>query len=184
MEHDVKGIIWSQLGATLDMLENAIRACPDEVWSDPSRKPEWRTHDVVGFWYVVYHTLFFTDFYLSGVPHAEFMPPAPYNRDELDPAGLLPERPFPKDAMLHYLEHCRQRCRTAIETLDANSFHRATTVGGRELSLPELCIYNLRHVQHHVAQLNLILRQRTGSDAPRWVVEAREPLRGPDPATT
>ena len=32
---------------------------------------------------------------------------------------------------------------------------------------------NLRHVQHHTAQLNLLLRQRTDS-APRWVSRGRE----------
>lgn len=28
-------------------------------------------------------------------------------------------------------------------------------------------MYNMRYVQHHAAQLNLILRQQTGS-APEW----------------
>ena len=35
-------ILWGQLGAAIDMLGNAITACPDEHWSDPSRRPEWR----------------------------------------------------------------------------------------------------------------------------------------------
>lgn len=35
----------------------------------------------------------------------------------------------------------------------------------------EVLLDNLRHVQHHTAQLNLILRQETGS-APRWVTRA------------
>jgi hypothetical protein len=33
-------------------------------------------------------------------------------------------------------------------------------------------LYNMRHVQHHVEQLNLILRQETDS-APEWVSRAR-----------
>jgi hypothetical protein len=36
----------------------------------------------------------------------------------------------------------------------------------------ELFLYNLRHLQHHTAQLNLLLRQRTDS-APRWVGRGR-----------
>ena len=51
-----KKIIWQQFGAAIDMLENAMLACPDQVWYDRSRQPE--------FWYMVYHTLFFLDFYL------------------------------------------------------------------------------------------------------------------------
>jgi hypothetical protein len=37
-----------------------------------------------------------------------------------------------------------------------------------EGSIAELYLYNLRHVQHHAAQPNLILRQ-TIESAPRWV---------------
>src|SRR5438445_13680729 len=53
-----KAILWQQFGAAIDMLENALVACPDELWSDRSRHPE--------FWYLVFHTLFFLDLYLSG----------------------------------------------------------------------------------------------------------------------
>ena len=38
----------------------------------------------------------------------------------------------------------------------------------------EVVIYNLRHVQHHVAQLNLLLRQRIDS-APQWVAWDPQP---------
>ena len=61
------------------MLENAVLACPDEIWSDRWRGPE--------YWYVVYHTLFFLDLYLSETMDG-FAPPAPFNLDELDPAGV------------------------------------------------------------------------------------------------
>jgi hypothetical protein len=50
--------LWQQFGAAIDMLENAIRACPGEVWSNPSKRPDWVSDDVVGFWYVAYHALF------------------------------------------------------------------------------------------------------------------------------
>jgi len=42
--------------------------------------------------------------------------------------------------------------------------------------LLELLLHNLRHVQHHGGQLNLILCQQTGGDAPRWVARAKEVL--------
>jgi uncharacterized damage-inducible protein DinB len=40
-----------------------------------------------------------------------------------------------------------------------------------------MLLYNLRHLQHHVAQLNLMMRQ-TASKAPGWVAKAR-PLEKP-----
>ena len=39
----------------------------------------------------------------------------------------------------------------------------------------EVVLYHIRHVQHHTAQLNLILRQETDS-APGWVGKATLPL--------
>jgi len=84
-----KRILWQQFGATIDMLENAVCACPEKLWSDPSKKPEWVHKDVVGFWYLAFHTLFWLDFYLSESEEG-FAPPAPFTLDEFDPAGLLP----------------------------------------------------------------------------------------------
>jgi hypothetical protein len=160
-------VLWQQFGAAIDMLENSILACPEEVWSDRSRPPAWTDRDVVGFWYVAFHSLFWLDLYLSGSIDG-FAPPTPFTLDELDPAGLLPERPYSRDELLAYLAHCRRKCRAAIETLTEEKARQRSSLPWGELSYAELLLYNLRHVQHHAAQLNLILRQRTGS-APGWV---------------
>ena len=34
MDTACKETIWRQFGAAIDMLENAITACPDKVWGD------------------------------------------------------------------------------------------------------------------------------------------------------
>ena len=165
-----KTILWQQLGASIDMLENAIRVCPDELWSDPSKRPAWLERDVVGFWYVVYHTLFFLDLYLSDSREG-FAPPAPFNLDELDPAGLLPERPHTKGEMQAYLEHGREKCRAVMEGLTEEKAREIPGFVKPDMSRAELLLVSMRHVQHHVAQLNLMLRRNTGS-APRWVIRA------------
>ena len=162
-----KSVLWQQFGAAIDMLENAIRACPDALWSDPSKRPEWASNNVVGFWYVTYHTLFFLDFYLSSSPEG-FAPPSPFTLEELDPAGLLPERPYTKDKLQTYLEHCREKCRGAIGGLTEQRARERCPFEWLDLSVAELLLYNMRHVQHHAGQLNLILRQATAS-APKWV---------------
>ena len=148
------------------MLENAMHACPEELWYDRSRKPE--------FWYVVYHTLFFLDFYLweSDEP---FAPPAPFTLDELDPAGILPERPHTKDELQIYLEHGRARCRAAIEALTEEKVRERRKFASIEGTLGESLLSSMRHVQHHAAQLNLILRQTIDS-APRWVSKTKTKL--------
>src|SRR5262245_16632926 len=163
----MKDALWHQFGAAIDMLENAIRSCPDEIWSDRSRKPE--------YWYLVYHTLFWLDLYLHG-SRERFAPPAPYTLDELDPAGVMPNRVYGKDEMLAYLDHGRARCRAAIDALTDERAARRHPFRWEPTGL-ELLLYNMRHVQHHTAQLNLILRQRTDS-APGWVTQANVPLGG------
>ena len=87
---------------------------------------------------------------------------------DLDPSGLLPERVFTRTELLAYLELARQKCRQRIADLEPE---RIFKVGSREFNHLELLLYNLRHVQHHVGQLNLLLRQRT-DDAPRWIARA------------
>jgi hypothetical protein len=156
--------VGSQFGAAIDMLERAIIACPGGSWSDRSRQPE--------FWYVAYHALFWLDYYLAGSPEG-FAPPAPFTLDELDPAGLIPERPYTQEELLAYLGHGRAKCRRVICDLTDERAGQPCGFTWLGLTVGELHLYNLRHVQHHAAQLNLLLRQETGS-APRWVKRAAE----------
>jgi hypothetical protein len=158
-----KTIIWQQFGAAIDTLENALLACPDEIWGDRSERPE--------YWYLVYHTLFWLDLYLSGAVEG-FRPPAPYTPDELDAAGVMPERVYAKEELRTYLRHCRRKCRAMIESLTDEKAQQPCAFGWGEVSFAELLLYNMRHVQHHAAQLNLILRRKTDS-APGWVARAK-----------
>lgn len=156
-----KPALESQFAAALDMLENAIRACPDDVWDDAALDVAQR------YWYLAYHTLFWLDFYLSDREQG-FWPPAPFTLGELDPAGVYPERAFTRDELLGYLGHGREKLRHALGWLtDARAVERCG-FDRHEMSVLEMHFYNMRHVQHHTAQLNLVLRQRTAS-APAWV---------------
>ena len=159
-----RDVLWRQFGAAIDMLENAVHACPAALWADTTRTPQYG--------YLVFHTLFWLDLYLTGAVEG-FAPPSPFTLDELDPAGVMPERVYEKRELLRYLAHGRARCRATIGDLTAEAARRRCAFGWGELSFHELLLYNLRHVQHHAAQLNLILRQETAS-APRWVGRAKE----------
>ncbi len=174
MDTTWKAIIWNQFGAAIDMLENAVHACPDNVWGDFSKKPEWKKKDVVGFWYLIYHTLFFLDYYLSEEVESEkdFAPPAPFTLSEFDPEGALPERVYTKEELLSYLDFCRKKFGLLMAGLTEEGAHRASGIPYRNMTVAELLLYNMRHVQHHAAQLNLILRQSIDS-APDWVSKAK-----------
>jgi hypothetical protein len=156
----LKEILWKQFGAAIDMLENAMLACPDELWSTGSN-----------FWYQSYHCLFYLDYYLSNDP-AQFLPLPPFTLSELDSEGLLPERVYSKEELLTYLEHGRNKCHSLIAGLTEKTINDRWKNEYRDYSIVEILLYNMRHVQHHTGQLNLLLRQNIDS-APRWVSQAK-----------
>lgn len=151
----MKEILWQQFGASIDMLENAIVACSDELWDTPSQ-----------FWYNAYHTLFYLDYYSSEQPDG-FMPPAPFTLSEFDADGF-PDRVYSKDELLKYLAHGRQKSHDLLAGFTEEKAAARFQNDRRDYSMLEIILYNMRHVQHHAAQLNLLLRQGM-NDAPKWV---------------
>ena len=171
MDPTWRTIIWQQFGAAIDMLDNALRACPDRLWRDRLWNNESERPEYAQFWYIAYHALFWLDLYLSGSVEG-FAPPAPFTLGELDPAGLLPEKPYSKDELQAYLDYGRQKCRATIEALTDEKARQRCGFRWGEISFLELLLYNMRHVQEHAAQLNLMLGQKIGS-APGWVIKAK-----------
>jgi len=166
MDTTLKTIMWQQFGAAINMLENALRACPDELWRDSIWVDLTDAPEYTEFWFILYHSLYWTDLYLSGSRREDFAPPAPFIR------GKLPEKPYTRDALQAYLEHCRQKCRATFETLtDEKANQRCEFPWGEEVSFAELQLYSMRHVQQHASQLSLHLGQK-GVSAPDWVARA------------
>ncbi|MDQ3193568.1 MAG: DinB family protein [Bacteroidota bacterium] len=163
MDSSFKEILWKQFGASIDMFENSITACPGELWNTDSK-----------FWYNAYHALFFLDYYLSDEPE-NFSPPQPFTLSEFDPDGEMPVRVYSKEELLSYLKFCRQKCHDLIAGLTDETSAKRFVNQYRNYSVIEILLYNMRHVQHHAAQLNLLLRQGTDS-APDWVSQTKEAL--------
>jgi len=162
--------VWRQFGAAIDMLDNALGACPDELWrarlyEERSVQPEFAE-----FWYVGYHAMFWLDLYLSDSVEG-FAPPDPFTLSELE-AGLMPERVYTKAELQAYLEHGRNKCRAKLDALTDALVPQGIRPDWPDMSVAELLFYNMRHVQEHAAQLSLFLGQKVGS-APGWVAKAR-----------
>lgn len=169
MDNFWQTIIWNQFGAALDMLENAVRACPDRLWrdnlwDDPTDAPEFTQ-----FWFLVYHVLSWTDLYLSASTRDQFTPPAPFIK------GALPEEPYAKADLLIYLQHCRQKCRATLEAMtDEKATQQYEFSWGGGMSFAELMLYTMRHAQEHAGQLALhVGRNGAGADLD-WVSRAGE----------
>lgn len=163
MDNLVKEAIWNQFGASLDMLENAISMCPDEQWDTDTK-----------FWYISYHCIFWTDYYLTKEP-GKFIPLPPFTLSEFDDSGALPGRIYTKTELLFYLQFCRDKLHELISNLTLEKLNDRWINQKRNYSLLEILLYNLRHVQHHTAQLNLLLRQKI-NDAPKWVSRPKKEL--------
>jgi DinB superfamily len=151
--------IWSQFGASLDMLENAIKMCPNDLWDTPT-----------DFWYQSYHCVFWTDYYLSLEPDS-FVPPKPFTFSEFDLSGIKPDRTYTKTEVLDYLQHCREKAFKMISELSSEQLLKRWINEYKDYTLLEILLYNMRHVQHHAAKLNMCLREKF-DNAPNWVGKA------------
>jgi len=160
MEKPIIESIWKQFGASIDMLENAIQLCPAEMWNTKDQ-----------FWYNAYHCLFYLDYYLTTEPDT-FQPPPPFTLSEFDPSGKMPDRVYNKDELLAYLNRCREKCLGLLSSAGNDIAAKRWKNQFKDYSLFEILIYNMRHVQHHAAQLNLLLRQRI-NNAPKWVSQTK-----------
>lgn len=165
-------ILWQQFGAAIDTLDNAIRACPDALWRTALWGAGTPEAPFAQFWYLTFHTLFWLDLYLTGAVEG-FSPPPPFTLEELDPAGVLPVAPYSRDEMRAYLAHCRRRCQAVLASLTGDQAQHVCRFPWGEITFGALLLYNMRHVQEHAAQLNMLLGQMIGS-APGWVIRARE----------
>ena len=171
MEELYKTSLWQQFGAAIDMLDNALRDCPEEHWQSSLWPPPEDAPGLSDFWYLGYHTLFWLDCNLHGSEEG-FAPPPPYTLSEFDPAGLMPDRVYTKAEMRDYLQFCRQKCQNAILALNDESASRITHFGTRQMPYYELLLYSMRHVQDHTAQLNLFLGQQN-IPVISWVSKAK-----------
>ncbi len=165
MDTWLKTLVWQQYGAALDMFEDALRLCPDHLWTTAL----WQDSDderYGQFWYIAYHTLSWLDLFLTGTQKG-FAPPPPFIR------GKLPETPYTKEQINGYLDHCRTKSKAMFETLTDEKARQICVFEWMEPTYLELQLYCMRHIQEHGSQLNLMLGQHdiTGQD---WVAQARE----------
>lgn len=174
METTWRTIVWRQFGAAIDMLENALVACPaslwkERLWSD-QEQPDYPT-----FWYLTYHTLFWLDLYLTGKTEG-FAPPAHF-RNPFDPKSEFPKQPYTRDELHTYLKHLRRKCQSTITALSDEQVHQPFHFpwdSEHPISYVELQLYTMRHVQEHAAQLSLFLGQHGIPDeALDWVGRAK-----------
>jgi hypothetical protein len=177
----LKRCLWKNFGASIDMLKNAILLCSEEHWTANKK-----------FFYNAYHALIFLDFYLT-IPPKDFSSQLPFKlvgsgdipEDAID--DVVPDRIYSKKELLDYLQLSREKCRIVIAGLTEEKLKQRWIDGAGPMDLAlsgqdalnysvlEILFYNMRHVQHHAAQLNLLLRLRINK-APDYVSQVEDEL--------
>jgi len=164
----LRSALKSQYHAALAMLREGVERYPEERWADDGHTN--------APWQLAYHALFFTHLYLqpdasafrpwkghqSGVQHEDGI------AGRADPGSDLPliPEPYTKAQVLEYLGICDTLVDGAVDALDLLSAES----GFYWYPIPKIehQLVNLRHVQHHAAQLADRLRAEAGQGT-RWV---------------
>jgi hypothetical protein len=168
-----KQIVASQYEAALCMLRQCIECCPGEHWESPIAKAPFR--------WVAYHTLFYTDLYLSPSNKAfELRELHARGGDEREPK-LCPG--LPQAEALEYATFCRQKALAAVPRETSETLAGPSGFSWYPVTRGEMHLVNLRHIQHHTGQLSAFLRKLDSDDrftpALRWVRSGwREPASG------
>jgi hypothetical protein len=160
-----KDLTVKQLEAALCTLNVCIDRCPDSVW-------DGRVGNLL-FCQVVFHTLFYADYYL-GRDEESFRGQA-FHRDHPRFFGdyeefedRAPRLRYDRASVRAYLDHCRRKVSEVIAAETAQTLSAPSGFARRTFSRAELHVYNIRHIQHHAAQLSLRLRIEANESIP-WV---------------
>ncbi len=165
MSGTIGQMLLNQYEAAFRTLGLCVDRCPEPAWNEPVAN--------LAFCQVAFHTLFFADYYLG--ENEDALRQQAFHREnqrvfrdyeELQPRQqeLLYERPD----VNAYLAHCRGKASRVMTAATLESLEAPCGFQRRAYSRAELHVYNIRHIQHHAAQLSLRLRLDFGEDIP-WV---------------
>ena len=137
---DIQKIVISQYKAALLMFKDAVSISSEELW--------YGIEKTNAFWHIAYHTLFYTDLYLS-VNLDSFVPWDKHkeNYNLLDKT-LTPS--YNKSDIFEYYEKIIDALELRIRETD---FEAPSGFYWLKCNKLELHIYNIRHIQHHAGQL-------------------------------
>jgi hypothetical protein len=147
----LRAVLKSQFHAALGMLRDAIEQCPDDEWMSA------RHHNA--FWQMAYHTLFYAHLYFGkdekafrrlplDEPKKQFLRGNPARPDI---AATFAFTPCTKAQVLDYWRECDAMVDPWVDAVDLES--PESGFSWYDTSKLEHQLINLRHIQHHTAQL-------------------------------
>jgi hypothetical protein len=143
----MKAEIITEYKGALNMLIDTVNKCPDDLWEND-------THKNI-YWRIVYHTLFYTAFYLSAgpdefVPWDEHLPDYHTLGTQTRNGPIVITSTYSKAELLAYADDILNNLDKTV--IDGN-LTGSTGFDWIALNRFGLHLYNIRHIQHHTGQL-------------------------------
>ena len=161
----INSSIISQLKAGLFTLKNCIDLCPENEWNEK--------HNDYPFSQVVFHTLFFCDYYLCDYD-SEFKEQKFHKENILifddyeEMKDGMPTKLYEKVFILEYYQHCKNKVEKTIRNKTLESLIELKSDVTKNMTKIERYLNLIRHIQHHSAQLGLQLQYVSGKEMD-WV---------------
>lgn len=162
---ELKRALTGQFRSGLAMLRECVALCPDDLWAATVDEPP-RT-----FWRIVYHTAFYTHFYLSQT-ESDFIPWSKHvnhaimtfadEGQQLPPEGTL----YSQSDLLEYIDFLRGQIEKVIDSLDLKSPESGFPWYPNFPKIDHVLL-TLRHLGVHAGQLQELLFER--SIEPKWI---------------
>ncbi len=165
MKPSFNNAIINQIKSALCTLSYCITSCPETHWNKP--------HGDYPFSQVVFHTLFFTDYYLqrdesSFKKQAFHRKNKKFFRDYEELQEKKPANLYERRQCEEYLKFCIDKCETTLQTDNLETLQGPSGISFKPFARLELYITIIRHIQHHAAQLGLRIQRITGNELP-WI---------------
>ena len=157
---DIKKSIASQYYASLEMLKQAVEACPEELWYDTGyTNPFWRT---------AFHALYYTHLYLQPTEQ-DFIPWQGLD-EQYRVLGSSPDleemvEPLSKESIAAYIAFCHQEVEKQVAALDPSAESGFSWI---PLDKFEHQLYSIRHIMQHTGELFERLGESGGPEL-HWV---------------
>lgn len=160
MSSDIKIMqaISEQYGAALKMLENTIVECDEKLWQD------YKTETVIS--QVIYHVLYFEDYYLSKNKAEKDSFNGKYGDD--GESFHEPNKKFTKSQLTLYIHEIKEKSDLRFKELTIQELNEKPLFESQGSSILSNILNDIRHIMLHVGALHV--RINTMGKMPlRWI---------------
>ena len=152
-------ILRDQFISSYQMLETLVEVCPEDVW--------YGVYNEVPFWYQVYHTVYFVDYWFrtdqdgAGFPSMPLDTRIPPEFEREIPAGVSISR----ESIREYLRFIKEKLNLIFASIKESDLSLPAFAQEPEVTLLDAIISQTRHMMYNIGYCNGILRERNLTEA-------------------